>query len=106
MIAPYEIYIIHLTWECGGKKRPVLAFIVDEDTIDIYKITTKFSNKNDEIKALYFKITDWAQAGLGRESYVDTGTMITLTSNAFNGKNFIGKLTDADKQRLLKFLCR
>jgi len=71
-MSPYEIYIIHLSWGSGGKMRPVMAFVVDEGTVDIYQITTKYKNKSKEIKALYFKIIDWAQAGLDRESYVDT----------------------------------
>jgi len=100
----YEIYIIHLSWGSGGKVRPVLAFIVDEETVDIYQITTKYEGKNAEIKALYFKIIDWAQAGLDRESYVDTGTLITLPMDAFNGKTPVGRLTNADRQRLFEFL--
>ena len=104
MISPYEIYIIYLSWGSGGKVRPVLAFIVDDDTIDIYQITTKYESKRGEIKASYFKIGDWAQAGLDRESYVDTGTLITLPMDAFKGKIPAGKLTHMDKQRLFEFL--
>ena len=103
-MSPYEIYVIHLSWGSSGKVRPVLAFIVEEDRIDIYRITTKYDSKSEEIKTLYFKITDWAQAGLDRESYVDTGTLISLSVDAFRGKIPVGILTDADKQRLFEFL--
>jgi len=54
--------------------------------------------------AQFFKIDDWAQAGLDRQSYVDTGTLITLSLSAFKNKNPIGRLTEADKQKLLEFL--
>ena len=104
-MSPYEIYIIHMAWGSGGKTRPVLAFIADENAADIYQITTQYEGKSEEIKALYFKIIDWVQAGLDKQSYVDTGTLITLPMNAFKGKTPIGRLTDADKQRLLEFLC-
>ena len=104
-MSPYEIYIINMAWGSGGKTRPVLAFIIDKNTADIYQITTQYESKSEEIKALYFKIIDWAQAGLDKQSYVDTGTLITLPTNAFKGKSPIGSLTDADKHRLLEFLC-
>jgi len=103
-MSPYEIYVIHMAWGSGGKIRPVLAFIVNESTIDIYQITSQYESKSEEIKALYFKISDWTQAGLSKESYVDTGTLITLPIDAFEGKTPVGRLTDADKQRLLEFL--
>ena len=102
-MSPYEIYIVHLSWGSGGKARPVLAFIIDENTVDIYQITTQYEGKSEEVKALYFKIIDWAQAGLDKQSYVDTSTLITLPINAFKGKMLIGRLTDADKQRLFDF---
>ena len=102
-MSPYEIYIIHLSWGSDGKTRPVLAFVIDENSADIYKITTQYEGKSEEIKALYFKIIDWARAGLDRQSYVDTSTLITLPLNAFKGKKPIGRLTDADKQRLFDF---
>jgi len=101
---PYEIYIIHLSWGSGGKVRPVLAFIVDECTASIYKITTQYVSKGAEIKTLYFKINDWLEAGLNKPSFVDTGTLITLPIDAFEGKTLVGRLTNADKQRLFEFL--
>ena len=103
-MSPYEIYIIHMAWGNSGKVRPVLTFIVDENTVDIYQVTSQYESKSEEIRALYFKISDWALAGLDKQSYVDTGTLITLPTNAFKAKAPVGRLTDADKQRLLEFL--
>ena len=102
-MSPYEIYIIYMEWGSGGKVRPVLVFIVDESTVDIYQITSQYESKSEEIKALYFEINDWAQAGLGKPSYVDTGTLITLSMDTFKGKRPVGRLTDTDKQRLFEF---
>ena len=102
-MSPYEIYIIYMAWGSGGKVRPVLAFIVDESTVDIYQITSQYESKSKEIQALYFKINDWAQAGLEKPSYVDTGTLITLSIDTFKGKTPVGRLTDTDKQRLFEF---
>ena len=101
---PFDIFITYMSWGSGGKNRPVLAFIVDENSVDIYRITTRHESKSKEIQALYFKINDWAQAGLDKQSYVDTGTLITLSTAAFKNKSPIGELTGNDKRRLLEFL--
>ena len=101
---PFDVYIIYMSWAGGGKNRPVLAFILGGDTVDIYQITTKYEEKSEAIKAQYFKIDDWAQAGLDIQSYVDTGTLITLTMATFNNKSPIGQLTENDKRRFLDFL--
>ena len=99
-MSPYEIYIIYMAWGSGGKVRPVLAFIVDESTVDIYQITSQYEGKSEEIKALYFKINDWAQAGLDKQSYVDIGKIIDLPLNAIKPIP-LGKLSENDLQKLL-----
>lgn len=90
---PLDIFIIYMSWDGGGKDRPVLAFIVGDDAVDVYQITTKYEGKSERIRAQYFKINDWSQAGLDKPSYVDTGTLITLSTAAFKSKKPIGKLT-------------
>ncbi|MDR1328370.1 MAG: hypothetical protein LBK23_02065 [Oscillospiraceae bacterium] len=101
---PFDIFIAYMSWDGGGKARPVLVFILGDGTVDIYRITTQYESKSDAIKEQYFKIIDWAQAGLDRQSYVDVGTLITLSMATFEGKTPIGKLTESDKLRLLEFL--
>ena len=88
----------------NGKSRPVLAFIIDSNTVDVYQITTQYANKSEIVRAQYFKIDDWVQSGLDRQSYVDTGTLITLSLSTFKNKKPIGILTESDKQKLLEFL--
>jgi mRNA interferase MazF len=92
-----------MEWGNDGKTRPVLAFVVNKNNVDIYQITTQYKNKSGRIKDLYFKINDWVQAGLKKQSYVDTGTLITLSLDTFKDKTPVGKLTENDKKRLLKF---
>jgi len=103
---PFDVFITYMEWTDSGKNRPVLVFITDEKSVDVYQITTQFKNKSKDIQALYFKINDWSQAGLKKQSYVDTGTLITLSSDTFEGKTPIGELTKSDKQRLLEFLSK
>ena len=103
---PFDIFIAHISWDGGGKNRPVLAFMLSDGTVDIYQITTKYEDKSEAIRAQYFKINDWTQAGLDMQSYVDTGTLITLSMVTFKNKNPIGKLTENDKLRFLDFLTK
>jgi len=101
---PFDIFIAHISWGDGGKNRPVLAFILSDDTVDVYQITTKYEEKSEPIQAQYFKLDDWIQAGLAIQSYIDTGTLITLTMTTFSNKSAIGRLTENDKRRFLEFL--
>ena len=103
---PFDIFITYISWDGGGKDRPVLAFIVGDDIVDVYQITTKYEEKSESIRAQYFKINDWAQAGLDKLSYVNKGTLINLPTAAFRGKKPIGTLTEGDKLRLLEFLSK
>jgi hypothetical protein len=95
-----------MSWGKGGKSRPVLVFILDDNTVEVYQITTQYESKSESIQAQYFKINDWQKAGLDKPSYVDTGTLITLQKSAFKNKQPIGRLTESDKLKLLEFLSR
>ena len=95
-----------MAWSGGGKERPVLAFILGDNTVEIYRITTKYEDKSEAIKTQYFKINDWAQAGLSSQSYINTGTLITLTRETFKDKTPIGELSETDKKRFLVFLSK
>lgn len=66
---PFDIFITYMSWDGGGKNRPVLAFILSEDTVEIYQITTKYEGKSEAVWAQYFKIDDWAQAGLDTQYF-------------------------------------
>ena len=101
---PFEIYITYISWESGGKSRPVLVYSQDHAKITIYPITTQYDDKSETIKAKYFKITDWAQSGLSKLSYVDTGTLIRLPIAVIDDKKPIGKLSVSDIKRFLVFL--
>ena len=101
---PFDIFIAYISWGEDGKNRPVLAIVLDDESIDVYQITTKYESKSEAIRALHFKIDEWKQAGLDEQSYIDTGTLISLSTAAFNKKTPIGKLSEHDKRRLLDFL--
>jgi len=109
---PFELYIIYISWgngasqRSGGKSRPVLVLLINNETISVYPVTTQYKNKSDFIKARYFKINDWLQAGLKKQSYIDTGILLNFPISVIKNKKPIGKLTIADKKRLLAFLTK
>jgi hypothetical protein len=101
---PFEVFIFYISWGGGGKSRPVLAFWLNDDKISIYRITTQYKGKSAAVRKSYFKINDWLQAGLDKQSYVDTGTLISLPIAVIDGKKPIGELSVEDKKKLLEFL--
>ena len=103
-MAVFDIYIAYVSWDGGGKNRPVLILGQEETVVLVFSITTQYENKNETIRAQYFKINDWQQAGLDKQSYVDTNTVRELPIMAFDGKSEIGRLTESDVQRLIEFL--
>ncbi|MCL2600151.1 MAG: type II toxin-antitoxin system PemK/MazF family toxin [Treponema sp.] len=103
---PFEIFVAHVSWGSGGKNRPVLVLSSNGGCISVYPITTQYENKSDAIRARYFKMNDWADEGLARQSYIDTGTLIKLPPSAIEKMKPVGRLTAAEKQRLFAFLTK
>ena len=101
---PFELFIAFISWGSGGKSRPVLAFLLDEEKISVYPITSQYGSKSETVRSKYFRINDWVQAGLDKQSYIDTGMLINFPMSVVDGKKPIGKLSAQDKQRLLEFL--
>ena len=100
----FDIYITYISWGERGKKRPVLILEKQKTIVSVFNITTQYENKNEAIRAKYFKINDWQQAGLTKQSYVDTHTIRDLPVAALMGKSEIGRLTESDVQKLIEFL--
>ena len=101
---PFEIFIAFISWGSGGKNRPILVILINDDSLLAYPITTQYENKSEAIQAQYYKMTDWLQAGLNKQSYIDTGTLIKLPLSSIVNKKPIGRLSEADKQNLFEFL--
>ncbi|MCL2878729.1 MAG: hypothetical protein FWF29_00660 [Treponema sp.] len=102
----FDIFITGISWGSGSKNRPVLALIIKNKSILVYPITTQYENKSEVIKARYFKLNDWRREGLDKQSYIDTGTLLRLPLSVISGRKPIGRLTMADKLRLLDFLTK
>jgi hypothetical protein len=100
----FDIYIAYVSWEGGGKRRPVLILEESGGSVIVFGITTRYEGKSEAVRAKYFTINDWQQAGIDRQSYVDTNNTVTLSITAIDGKNPIGRLSPADEARLIEFL--
>ena len=100
----FDIYITYVSWGNSGKKRPVLILEQGEAVVSVFNITTQYENKSETIRSRYFKINNWQQAGLDKQSYVDTNTVRELPKIALDRNSEIGRLTESDVQRLIEFL--
>ena len=87
----------------GSKVRPAMVIEFNDEVIQTYRITSKYEEKSDKIKAKYFEIIDWFRAGLKRPSWIDTVQLYELDRDRTKIK-VIGKLTNRDILRLKEFL--
>jgi len=100
----FDILVAYVSWGNEGKKRPVLILEKKLTVVYVFNITTQYESKSDAVRSKYFKINDWQQAGLDKQSYVDTNTVRDLPPEALEGNPSIGTLTESDAQKLLEFL--
>ena len=101
---PYDIYIAYISWGADGKHRPILFLEETNGIIKAFRITSKYEDKSKNIKAHYFKINDWQQSGLSKQSYIDIGEKVRIPLSMISPKSPIGRLSATDKQRLLELL--
>lgn len=87
----------------GGKRRPIFILQETEDKVFFFDITTKFKNKSEEIKKHYFEIKEYENTGLKKHSWIDTYRRYSVSKKDINVKH-IGRLSDQDIHRLVKFL--
>lgn len=100
-----DIYCLHLVGR-KWKKRPVLAFSLNDINISVFPVTIRYEGKSKAITAKYFKVNYLSEAGFDKQSYVDTGTLINLPVSVIDSKKPIGELSVDDKKLLLEFLIK
>ena len=99
----YEIYISSIIWGGTKKRRPVLIIEDNLNEITCFRITTHHQSYIGGKLIKYFIINDWQQAGLTKQSYIDTSFTVTLPKAAIDD-NPIGKLSVEDEIRLIDFI--
>lgn len=98
-----EIYTAYVSWITGGKRRPILVVKDKIDTIRFYKITTKYQKKSSRIKANYYKMHDWKEEGLNKQSYIDTGRIEEMPKKGMVFHH-VGRLSIAETEMLAQFI--
>ena len=100
----FDIYVTYVSWGASGKNRPVLVLELKEEIAYVFNITTQYKNKSELIRSNYYKINDWSQAGLHKQSYIDTNMTREIPVSAFDNKAEIGKLSENDIISFIEFL--
>ena len=100
-----DISTAYISFPGGGKRRPVFIISDKNGIVRFYKITTKYAKKSAAIKEMYFPINHWHEAGLRKQSYIDTITVGRINKNDFDLR-VIGRLTPEDARMFEYFLER
>ena len=103
---PFDIFIAYVSWGSDGKRRPMLVYKKSDGDIMTFPITTQYASKPKAIQARYFVVNDWSQAGLDKQSYVDTGTPYVFSEKHLEETGAIGRLTENDKKKLIEFFTK
>ncbi|MEE6716466.1 type II toxin-antitoxin system PemK/MazF family toxin [Schleiferilactobacillus harbinensis] len=103
---PYQLYLADVPFDDkpGTKYRPALIIMPNVGKTTIYKVTTGHDKKSKEIRAVYYKISDWKKAGLRFQSYVDVHVTYTVPTRSLTKKKLIGRLSDSDAAQLFDFI--
>jgi hypothetical protein len=88
----------------GGKERPVLIMDLEDGLAAIYNVTSQYESKSEYIRSLYYPIKGWKEAGLAKQSYVDTAKARYVPQKSLESKTPIGTLPEQDKIGLIEFL--
>lgn len=103
---PMDIYIANVPFDerDDSKVRPALVIEVGRECVMVFKITSQYQHKSAQIKQLYYSIQNWQDAGLKKQSYVDTHKLYRLNKKLVFSKKPIGKLTALDRLGLFRFI--
>lgn len=101
-----DIYIADVPFDDidKSKVRPALVVKISQNRVNVFKITSKYKNKSNVIKQLYYPIKEWKSAGLSKPSYVDTHRTYNLPQEKIFAKKPLGKLSDIDRIQLFEFI--
>ncbi len=102
----YEIFIIDVPYDdgSGSKLRPALLVKTSSQEVFVYKITSKYNNKSQSIRDMYYPIRYIEYANLEKQSYVDIHRMYNLPKNILYQHNPIGELSKRDVTELREFI--
>jgi hypothetical protein len=104
---PYDLYFVELEFEDAPgifAKHPALLIKIGNDYSKVFKISSQYNNKPQEIQKIYYPIKQLDGTGLWKKSYVDTHHFYKVSSSFLFKNKAIGKLSDIDKHYLSEFV--
>ena len=104
-LSEYDIVVLNVMFSdgIGSKSRPAILVELEDEQIGFFRITSQYENKSEAIKEKYFEIIDYIEAGLKKQSWIDTVMRYYVDDNSLRIR-VIGQLTDSDMRRLEDFL--
>ena len=103
----YKIYVAFDKNSNDGKERYVVQIGQTQILVGVSmsSITSQYEQKSEFIKAQYYEIQDWQQAGLKKKSYVDIRSKTTYTVvEVMQLGKCVGQLTAKDMLGLMDFI--
>ena len=103
----YKIYVAYDKNSNDGKERYVVQLGQTQVLIGVSmsSITSQYEKKSEFVKAQYYEIEDWQQAGLKKKSYVDIRNKTTfLVVEVMQRGKCVGALTAKDILGLMDFI--
>ncbi len=97
------IYVSYLD-SAGGKRRPVLIIKNQKGDISFFRMTSQYHNKSLNIKKNYYPIKYWKEAGLKKQSWIDTGKILMVDLASLDSVTKIGTLKTEDIKGLTQFI--
>ncbi|MCH4248294.1 MAG: type II toxin-antitoxin system PemK/MazF family toxin [Acinetobacter populi] len=100
-----ELYwaYVGFTDTSNGKTRPVLYIRQTDTDYVVFRLSSQYDNKSAFIQSKYVEIQDWKQAGLTKQSWVDTVQTYHLSIDKIKLR-YIGQLSAKDLERLIHHL--
>ncbi|MDR0299705.1 MAG: hypothetical protein LBI13_06440 [Streptococcaceae bacterium] len=107
-MAAGDIYYLSIAFEQkdGAKMRYTVEIgQVQLGLILLESITSQYAKKSDFIKAQYYPIKDWCDAGLKKPSYIDIGSRHLLKlQEMIQNSQYTGQLSLQDLEDLALFI--
>ncbi|MEY8294070.1 hypothetical protein [Limosilactobacillus caviae] len=98
-----DISIAYISWNGGGKKDQFILFLIVIIRFASIKLPPNMKINHLRLGKNYFKIGHWKEAGLNKQSYIDTITVGKIDKRKFNLR-IIGRLSKQDAEKLVMFL--
>ena len=75
-----DVFVAYII-KTGGKSRLVLIIKLTDAKVWLLKITSKYTEKSENIRKYYYPIFDWEKYNFDKPSYIDTKEYLIANIN-------------------------